>query len=164
MRRITMPFSMWGDMGLLLILLQIQRMLSLHLRCVVFCTWSELVLIKYLVVVFPCWKGHLCRLPWTGVRPSNNATVQFLVCWTSGVDSALVGATDANGKSIFAGKEATGFSNAEEEAVKMTDVWVFVPYAYSSMKLTSWSRSSPSFWNPGWRNSVLRIRRVILGL
>ena len=33
------------------------------------------------------------------------------------LDSALVGATDASGKSIFAGKKATGFSNAEEEAV-----------------------------------------------
>lgn len=30
---------------------------------------------------------------------------------------ALVGAVDASGKSIFAGKRFTGFSNAEEEAV-----------------------------------------------
>lgn len=28
---------------------------------------------------------------------------------------ALVGVKDASGKSIFEGKEATGFSNAEEE-------------------------------------------------
>lgn len=31
--------------------------------------------------------------------------------------AALVGATDAEGKSIFAGKAATGFSNAEETQV-----------------------------------------------
>lgn len=31
--------------------------------------------------------------------------------------SALVGAVDANGKSIFLGKSFTGFSNEEEKAV-----------------------------------------------
>ncbi|KAJ7744495.1 ThiJ/PfpI [Mycena maculata] len=37
--------------------------------------------------------------------------------------AALVGATDAQGKSIFAGKSATGFSNAEETAVgKVKDI------------------------------------------
>ncbi|KAJ7283706.1 class I glutamine amidotransferase-like protein [Mycena rebaudengoi] len=37
--------------------------------------------------------------------------------------AALVGATDASGKSIFAGKSFTGFSNAEEEQVgKVKDV------------------------------------------
>ncbi|KAJ7095332.1 ThiJ/PfpI [Mycena belliarum] len=37
--------------------------------------------------------------------------------------AALVGAIDAQGKSIFAGKSATGFSNAEETAVgKLKDV------------------------------------------
>ncbi|KAJ7775632.1 ThiJ/PfpI [Mycena maculata] len=37
--------------------------------------------------------------------------------------AALVGATDAQGKSIFAGKSATGFSNAEEIAIdKVKDV------------------------------------------
>lgn len=42
-------------------------------------------------------------------------------CWTFGIydatlrhHSALVGAVDASGKSIFAGKSFTGFSNAEE--------------------------------------------------
>jgi hypothetical protein len=38
---------------------------------------------------------------------------------------ALVGATDANGKSIFSGRAATGFSNAEEEAVGMVEVSIF---------------------------------------
>ncbi|KAJ6487868.1 ThiJ/PfpI [Mycena sanguinolenta] len=33
--------------------------------------------------------------------------------------AAIIGATDAEGKSIFAGKAATGFSNAEETAVDM---------------------------------------------
>ncbi|KAF7351267.1 Glutathione-independent glyoxalase HSP31 [Mycena sanguinolenta] len=33
--------------------------------------------------------------------------------------AALTGATDAQGKSIFAGKAATGFSNAEETAINM---------------------------------------------
>ncbi|KLO14931.1 ThiJ/PfpI [Schizopora paradoxa] len=33
--------------------------------------------------------------------------------------AAIVGVTDASGKSIFSGKEATAFSNAEEEIVKM---------------------------------------------
>jgi len=37
--------------------------------------------------------------------------------------AALVGATDANGKSIFAGKAVTGFSNAEETQVdKVKDI------------------------------------------
>ncbi|OAX33936.1 class I glutamine amidotransferase-like protein [Rhizopogon vinicolor AM-OR11-026] len=37
--------------------------------------------------------------------------------------AALVGATDASGKSIFAGKPSTGFSNVEEEMVdKVKDV------------------------------------------
>ncbi|KAJ3477883.1 hypothetical protein NLI96_g10160 [Meripilus lineatus] len=40
--------------------------------------------------------------------------------------AALVGATDADGKSIFAGREATGFSNTEEEAVKMTEAVPFL--------------------------------------
>jgi hypothetical protein len=31
--------------------------------------------------------------------------------------SALVGATDESGKSIFAGKPVTGFSNVEEEQI-----------------------------------------------
>lgn len=40
--------------------------------------------------------------------------------------SALVGATDASGKSIFAGREATGFTNAEEEAVKAVETIPFL--------------------------------------
>ncbi|KAI6110493.1 class I glutamine amidotransferase-like protein [Pisolithus croceorrhizus] len=45
-----------------------------------------------------------CRLPWTGV-------------------GALVNVTDASGKSIFTGRHATAFSNAEEEQVgKVKDV------------------------------------------
>ncbi|KZV65678.1 class I glutamine amidotransferase-like protein [Peniophora sp. CONT] len=35
--------------------------------------------------------------------------------------AALVGVTDADGKSIFAGRTATAFSNAEEETVKATE-------------------------------------------
>jgi hypothetical protein len=35
---------------------------------------------------------------------------------------ALVGATDADGRSIFSGKAATGFSNVEEEEVGMVNV------------------------------------------
>jgi hypothetical protein len=35
---------------------------------------------------------------------------------------ALVGATDADGKSILSGKTVTGFSNTEEEMVKMVQV------------------------------------------
>ena len=38
---------------------------------------------------------------------------------------ALIGATDANGKSIFSGRAATGFSNTEEEAVGMVSVSTF---------------------------------------
>lgn len=36
--------------------------------------------------------------------------------------SALVGVTDAEGKSIFTGKAATGFSNTEEEQVNKVKV------------------------------------------
>ena len=42
--------------------------------------------------------------------------------WLTDGSRALVGATDANGKSIFSGRAATGFSNTEEEAVGMVDV------------------------------------------
>jgi len=38
--------------------------------------------------------------------------------------SALIGATDAAGNSIFSGKVATGFSNAEEETVGMVKVTI----------------------------------------
>ena len=38
----------------------------------------------------------------------------------------MVGATDANGKSIFEGREATCFTNAEEEAVKAVDTIPFL--------------------------------------
>lgn len=41
--------------------------------------------------------------------------------------SALVGATDASGKSIFAGKPCTGFSNAEEEAIDKVKVSIIHP-------------------------------------
>jgi len=37
---------------------------------------------------------------------------------------ALVGVVDASGKSIFAGKRFTGFSNAEEESVGKVKVYV----------------------------------------
>jgi len=40
------------------------------------------------------------------------------VCHGTG---ALVGATDASGKSIWAGRKFTGFSNAEEEIAQMVD-------------------------------------------
>ncbi|KAK7696030.1 hypothetical protein QCA50_000671 [Cerrena zonata] len=40
--------------------------------------------------------------------------------------AALVGATDANGKSIFEGREATCFTNAEEEAVKAVETIPFL--------------------------------------
>ena len=40
--------------------------------------------------------------------------------------SALVGATDANGKSILEGREVTGFTDAEEEAAKMGDTIPFL--------------------------------------
>jgi putative intracellular protease/amidase len=36
--------------------------------------------------------------------------------------AALVGVTDTQGKSIFAGKNVTGFSNAEEEILGKTKV------------------------------------------
>lgn len=39
--------------------------------------------------------------------------------------AALVQAVDASGKSIFAGKRFTGFSNVEEEQVKMVDAIPF---------------------------------------
>ena len=39
-------------------------------------------------------------------------------------DSALIGATDPSGKSIFVGKKFTGFSNAEEEIAGFTKVGV----------------------------------------
>lgn len=39
---------------------------------------------------------------------------------------ALVGATDANGKSIFVGKPFTGFSNVEEEQVNMVQELPFL--------------------------------------
>ena len=38
----------------------------------------------------------------------------------------LVNVKDQNGKSIFAGRKATGFSNAEEEEVKLTDAIPFL--------------------------------------
>jgi hypothetical protein len=40
--------------------------------------------------------------------------------------SALVGATDASGASIFAGQAFTGFSNAEEEQVGMVKAIPFL--------------------------------------
>ena len=40
--------------------------------------------------------------------------------------SALVGATDTNGKSILEGREVTGFTDAEEEAAKMVDTIPFL--------------------------------------
>ena len=40
--------------------------------------------------------------------------------------AALVQAVDASGKSIFAGKRFTGFSNTEEEQVKMVDAIPFL--------------------------------------
>ncbi|KIK59507.1 hypothetical protein GYMLUDRAFT_44478 [Collybiopsis luxurians FD-317 M1] len=40
--------------------------------------------------------------------------------------AALVGATTADGKSIFAGKEATGFSNLEEETVDAVETIPFL--------------------------------------
>jgi len=40
--------------------------------------------------------------------------------------AALAGVTDAQGKSIFAGRTATGFSNAEEEQVKMVKAVPFL--------------------------------------
>ncbi|THV03711.1 ThiJ/PfpI [Dendrothele bispora CBS 962.96] len=40
--------------------------------------------------------------------------------------AALVNVTDSTGKSIFAGKRATGFSNAEDEIMGMTDAIPFL--------------------------------------
>ncbi|KAK7441520.1 hypothetical protein VKT23_016510 [Stygiomarasmius scandens] len=40
--------------------------------------------------------------------------------------TALVNVTDQNGQSIFAGKRATGFSNAEDEIMGMTDAIPFL--------------------------------------
>lgn len=47
--------------------------------------------------------------------------------------SALVGVTDAEGRSIFSGKEATGFSNAEEE--QAGKVKVFKPVHLASLQV-----------------------------
>jgi len=44
--------------------------------------------------------------------------------WLMDCFRALIGATDANGKSIFSGRAATGFSNTEE-AVGMVSVSTF---------------------------------------
>ena len=38
------------------------------------------------------------------------------------MNSAIVGAVDGKGVSIFKGREATGFTNAEEIAVKQVEV------------------------------------------
>jgi len=60
--------------------------------------------------VLPRRKGHGCRLPRTCVRLSffRNTSLRL-----TRFNSALVGATDADGKSIFAGRRVNAFTNAE---------------------------------------------------
>ena len=50
----------------------------------------------------------------------------FCVLSFFGCLRALVGVTDSDGKSIFAGRQATGFTNAEEIAADMVDVRVLL--------------------------------------
>jgi putative intracellular protease/amidase len=49
--------------------------------------------------------------------------------------AALVGVTDTQGKSIFAGKNVTGFSNAEEEILGKTKVGTTDTRHQMSLKL-----------------------------
>ena len=57
--------------------------------------------------------------------------------------SALVGVTDASGKSIFAGRSATAFSNTEEEAVKAVEVRRAVSGSFFVQCLTYLAQSVP---------------------
>ena len=61
-------------------------------------------------------------MPWSGVSTSRaRRWIKYSI-----PDRALVGGVDASGKSIFAGRNATGFSNQEEIAVdkvKVCDAW-----------------------------------------
>ncbi|KAJ7781291.1 ThiJ/PfpI [Mycena metata] len=70
-------------------------------------------------VVLPSRKDHQRGLPRTCVSFEQNRKDRWLIPCSR----ALVGATDAEGKSIFAGKAFTGFSNAEETQVgKVKDI------------------------------------------
>ncbi|GLB33751.1 putative DJ-1/PfpI family protein [Lyophyllum shimeji] len=81
--------------------------------------------------------------------------------------AALVGAADASGKSIFAGKRITGFSNAEEEAVgKVQEVPFLLETKIQELGgkfEKAPSRGSPMSWSMG-NSSQARIRRRLAGL
>ncbi|KIK59506.1 hypothetical protein GYMLUDRAFT_245187 [Collybiopsis luxurians FD-317 M1] len=65
---------------------------------------------------------------------------------------ALFGATTADGKSIFAGKEATGFSDTEEELMDAVDTIPFLPEDRIKSLGSNYMKASEP-WQPkaGWR-------------
>ena len=86
---------------------------------------SEVSADGYDAIFFPGGHGPAIELP---TDPANVQLVsQF---WRAGKivaavchgPAALVGATDGDGASIFKGRAATGFSNAEESAIDKVDV------------------------------------------
>jgi hypothetical protein len=72
-----------------------------------------------------------------GPRKSTSLYVKKL-CTKPLITSALVGGVDASGKSIFAGRKATGFTNAEEIAVGKVQVSGRQIQSYSGIHLFLW--------------------------
>lgn len=70
------------------------------------------VYLKSGYAVLPIGQGRQCSMP----RPSVRAAGQLHAFGLIG-RRAIVGVTDADGKSIFAGRTATAFTNAEGSGV-----------------------------------------------
>ncbi|KAI0082468.1 ThiJ/PfpI [Panus rudis PR-1116 ss-1] len=84
---------------------------------------SEVNADDYVAVFYPGGHGPVIDLPFDPVNTElankffRSGKVTAAVCHGP---AALVAVTDASGKSIFSGREATAFSNTEEEQVNMT--------------------------------------------
>ena len=76
------------------------------------------------LLVLACWQNYICCLPWTCVCHIGLLCLSFY--WDIILYSALVGVTGEDGKSIFAGRKATAFSNTEEEQVKAVETIPFL--------------------------------------
>lgn len=72
-------------------------------------------------IVLPCREGYRCCMPW----PCVSTTCRFTAPMTSdrrGLQSAIIGVTGEDGKSIFDGNAATCFSNDEEKEIGWDEV------------------------------------------
>lgn len=80
-------------------------------------------------LVLPKGQSHSGSMPRSWVRSQLFSDLIKACTDTIQFCRALVGATDANGKSIFVGKAFTGFSNVEEEQVNMVQVSILYMFS-----------------------------------